>query len=100
MPYFVLTYFTVSDYLELRKPFRAEHLALAQSVAQGGHLLLGGAMSSPSDEAMLVFRAPDQHVVERFVASDPYVRNGLVKEYRIRPWQVAAGSLHCEEPLA
>ena len=38
-----------------------------------------------------MFRVDDAGVVERFVAADPYVREGLVKSWRIRPWTVAIG---------
>jgi len=35
-----------------------------------------------------VFRAADKSVVEDFVQADPYVINGLVKKWEIRPWTV------------
>ena len=33
----------------------------------------------------------DVGVIERFVHDDPYVRNGLVKAWRIRSWTVVVG---------
>jgi uncharacterized protein YciI len=30
-------------------------------------------------------------VIERFIDSDPYVRNGLVISWTIRPWTVVIG---------
>ena len=30
-------------------------------------------------------------MVEAFAASDPYVRNGLVREWRVREWNVVVG---------
>jgi hypothetical protein len=41
--------------------------------------------------AMLVFRTDEPAVVERFVAADPYVANGLVTHWRIRALQVVFG---------
>ncbi len=89
--YFALQYETVPDYVERRKPFRAEHLALAEAEHRAGRLVLGGAFDPP-DGALLVFRADSAAQVEAFVARDPYVRNGLVTAWRIRPWSVVIGA--------
>ena len=40
---------------------------------------------------MFVFTTDDRSVVEDFVSRDPYVREGLVTERRIRPWNVVIG---------
>jgi uncharacterized protein YciI len=40
------------------------------------------------DRAILVFRSPDAAAVEEFVRKDPYVGNGIVKRWEIRPWTV------------
>jgi hypothetical protein len=90
--YFLLEYDVVEDYVARRAPLRAEHLALATAATARGELRLGGALADPPDRALLVFRADSPSVVEAFVAADPYVRAGLVKAYRIRPWTVVAGA--------
>jgi uncharacterized protein len=92
--YYLLFYELVDDYLERRTQFRAEHLALANEFHARGELLLGGALANPADEGVLVFRGESQHMVEQFVAVDPYVENGLVTSWRIREWTVAVGQ--CE----
>ncbi|MGH7803392.1 MAG: YciI-like protein [Candidatus Binatia bacterium] len=89
MSTFALLYDVVDDFVARRAPLRAEHLALAQEFRARGELLMGGAFADPVDQALLVFRAPDASVVERFVARDPYVAHGLVTRWRIRPWTVA-----------
>ncbi len=91
--HFALLYDLVPDYLERRGAFRQEHLALAQQAAARGELLLGGAFAEPADGALLVFRAADAKAVEAFVQSDPYVKNGLVRSWRVRPWTVVVGAL-------
>ncbi len=53
--------------------------------------MLAGAFADPVDGAALVFQADDASVVEAFVAADPYVREGLVTNWRIRPWTVVIG---------
>ena len=94
MNYYVLIYHLTDDYLERRSAFRTEHLQLAQDAAARGELVLGGAYSDPADTALLVWRAEDASVVENFVNSDPYVKNGLVARWEIRPWTVAIGTAY------
>ena len=92
MPYFLLLYDVVDDYLERRAEHRAEHLALAQAAAARGELRLGGAFADPADGAVLVFEAPDRSAAERFAAEDPYVRHGLVRKWFVRDWTVVVGA--------
>jgi uncharacterized protein YciI len=49
---------------------------------------MGGAFADPVDGAVLLFRVDDRSVVEAFVRRDPYVTNGVVTRWRIRPWTV------------
>jgi uncharacterized protein YciI len=92
MNYYVLFYDVVPDYLTRRAAYREEHLRLAQDAHRRGELLLGGALTDPADRALLVFRAVDRSVVERFVHSDPYVINGVVMRWEIRSWAVVIGN--------
>jgi uncharacterized protein len=91
MNYYLLFYHVVDDYVARRVQFRDEHLRLARTSHERGELILGGALSDPVDAALLVFRAADKSVVEDFVRADPYVINGLVTKWEIRPWTVAIG---------
>jgi uncharacterized protein YciI len=86
----VLEYSLADDYLERRAALRDEHLALAREAHERGELLLAGAMPDPYDRALLVWTAP-REVVERFAREDPYVRNGLVTGWTVRPWNVVIG---------
>jgi uncharacterized protein YciI len=90
--YFALQYDVVDGYVELRKPYRAEHLALAEAERAAGRLVMAGAYDPP-DGALLVFRVGSAGEVEAFVARDPYVRNGLVKAWRVRAWSVVVGGV-------
>lgn len=92
MPYFALLYDLVPDYLERRGQFREEHLGLAREAHARGEIVLAGALADPADSALLVFRCEDAGTVERFAAADPYVRNGLVSSWRVRPWTVVIGA--------
>lgn len=89
--YWLLMYELVDDYMERRRPLRERHLALARVSRGRGELVMAGALADPPDGAVLVFRAKDRAVVESFVAADPYVREGLVSSWWIRPWTVVVG---------
>jgi uncharacterized protein YciI len=96
MAYFALFY-RGKEYITRRAPYRADHLKLAHAAEQAGTLLLGGAFSDADDTALLIFRAEDSKVVLDFVAADPYVANGVVESWEIRPWSVAAGCARNEK---
>jgi uncharacterized protein YciI len=91
MPHFLLTYDLAPDYLERRTEFRGVHLRLAWEASERGELLLGGALTDPVDQAILLFQAEDSATVEAFARADPYVLNGLVREWRVRRWLTVAG---------
>jgi uncharacterized protein YciI len=92
--YFALIYDVIDDYVEQRAQFRQLHLALAEDATRRGQLVLGGAFDDPVDGALLVFKGADRSVAEDFARSDPYVLNGLVTHWRVRPWNVVIGTAH------
>jgi uncharacterized protein YciI len=85
---FILFYDLADDYLARRESFRADHLALAAKAYRRGEVLAGGALADPVDQAVLVFRS--REAAESFAKSDPYVLNGLVREWRVRDWITVA----------
>ena len=89
--HYLLFYDVVPDYVERRAAFRAEHVALARAAHARGELVLGGALADPVDGAVLLFRCDSTAPIEAFVAADPYVTNGLVTRWRIRPWTTVVG---------
>jgi uncharacterized protein len=89
--YWLLFYDYADDYLERRTPIRPEHFAWASEFSARGELVMAGAYADPADGAALVFKCDDASTVERFVAGDPYNREGLVTGYRIRAWTVVLG---------
>lgn len=93
MAYYALFYRElVPDYVARRGLYRDAHLTLAKEAHARGELLLAGALADPVDGALLIFRANDRKPVEEFVRRDPYVFNGLVKYWEIRPWTVVVGN--------
>jgi uncharacterized protein len=91
MGYYLLEYALIDDYLNRRTAFREAHLALAREAHGRGDLIFAGALSEPPDRAVLVWRTNDRSIVERFADGDPYVRNGLVTTWTVRPWTVVIG---------
>jgi uncharacterized protein YciI len=90
--YALLEYQLVSDYLDRRGQYREEHLGLAHAAAERGDIALAGALTDPADRALLVFRGTDtdaaRTTAEQFAQTDPYVTNGLVTSWAVRPWNV------------
>jgi uncharacterized protein YciI len=86
--HFLLIYDLAPDYLERRAAYRAEHLKLAWE-AKG--MLLGGALGEPADRSLLLFEGDSAEEAKRFANADPYVRNGLVKRWEVRPWTTVVG---------
>jgi uncharacterized protein YciI len=87
----ILFYDIGEDYIERRGPYRAEHLALARQAFERGDLVLGGALADPVDGVVLIFRGPSTEAAEAFVKADPYVKNGVVKSWRVRKWTTVVG---------
>ena len=88
----ILFYDYVADIAERRAPHRSAHLSILEDLHARGVLLMAGAFAGPLDGAALVFNTDEEAEVERFVAGDPYVVNGLVKAWRIRKWTVVIGA--------
>ncbi len=92
MAYYILFYKTVDNFIERRQPYRSLHLSYVADAFARGEILLAGAFSNPGDEAALIFKVRDEHVVNDFAEKDPYVVNGLIKEWSVRAWNVVIGN--------
>ncbi|SDG93698.1 YciI-like protein [Psychroflexus sediminis] len=89
--HYILFYKAIADYIEKRAPFREEHLSLIKTAHDQGTLLMAGAFAEPADGGAFIFKASDPKVAEDFAKNDPYVKNGLIVEWQVRPWTVVAG---------
>ena len=97
--HYLLMYEVTDDYVDRRAQFRMAHLELARNAVERGEMVLGGALADPVDGAILLFRGDSPAVAEAFAKADPYVANGLVKRWRVRPWTTVIGPL-AESPIA
>jgi len=91
LKYWALFYEFVDDMINRRMPYREEHLRLIRDGHARGEIHMAGAIGDPPDGGLLVFRAESNAVAEKFAREDPYVRNGLVTNWKVKPWTVVAG---------
>lgn len=89
--HYLLFYDVVDDYVTRRQAFRSAHLAYAQRFVDRGELILGGALAEPVDQAVLLFRCDTPELPRAFAAADPYVVQGLVSRWWVRPWTTVIG---------
>jgi len=99
MPYFILFYDVVDDFPLMRTPFRAQHLKQVQHAHDRGELLMAGVLAEPADGAVLVFRVDDRSAVDAFARADPYVSNGLVTRWHVRPLDAGIATQPGEDAL-
>lgn len=90
--YYALFYTTVEDYIEKRAAYREEHLELATAAFESGSLFMAGALADPADGALLIFKSDSPRAAEEFARNDPYVKNGLITKWYVRPWNVVIGT--------
>ena len=96
--HYLLIYDLAADYLERRAAWRDAHLKLAWAAAERGELQLGVALVEPADTAVLLFEGASPAAAEAFAHADPYVREGLVTQWRVRPWMTVVGE-HASNPV-
>ena len=89
--HYLLIYETTPEYLERRGQFRGEHLGLAWRAHERGELVLAGAIGDPPDGAILLFQGSSPEAAEAFAKADPYVKNGLVRRWNVKPWTTVVG---------
>ena len=92
MAHFVLIYELASNYIERRARFRNQHLQYAWAAVERGELLLGGALANPTDTAILLFLGEGPEIAISFAEDDPYVREGLVRNWSVRAWTTVVGA--------
>jgi hypothetical protein len=82
---YVMTYRAVDDFLPLAQLHGADHGARVREFAGRGDLLMVGTFDEPMDgAAMGVFTT--REAAEEFIAGDPFVLNGVVAQWSVRPW--------------
>ncbi len=90
--YYALFYTTVDDYIGKRVAYREEHLKLATAALENGTLIMAGALADPQNGALLIFKSESPETAEDFARNDPYVKNELITNWHVRPWNVVIGN--------
>jgi uncharacterized protein YciI len=93
MNHYLLIYDLADDYLTRRGEFRGVHLKMAWDSCARGEMVMGGALGEPVDRALLMFKGDSPKAAEDFAKADPYVLNGLIKRWVVRPWMTVVGDL-------
>ena len=84
----LLLYDYVEDIAERRAPHREGHLAAIRAEKDAGRVVMAGALGNPPVAGAIAFRGVDRDHIETFVNQDPYVRAGLVRSWRVEPWNL------------
>ncbi|UJR28212.1 hypothetical protein I4U23_009462 [Adineta vaga] len=87
----ILHYDYVSNVVEKRKPYREAHLNFIGKQVENGNVILGGATGNPPSEALLIFRNLSLKEIEQLAQQDPYVINGIVTKYSVKPYMAVVG---------
>ena len=83
--HFVLWGTYCDNALELRTPFRDEHLSRLAALKEAGTLITLGPTET-SSHVFGIFEAESQQEVEALVKSDIYWREGIWTAVEIHPW--------------
>ena len=77
---------------EKRKPYRDDHIAHSDKAQNGGILIMAGPFQDNFDGAILIFKCKNKETVETHAKEDPYVKNGIVTKWKVRPWKLVRDS--------
>lgn len=69
---------------------RPAHRAYWERQADKG-ILLGGGLFADGSGGMLLCEIPDEFALWRVIGGDPYLREGVVQQIRVREWKVVVG---------
>ena len=82
---YVLFYDSADDVLAKAPAHFPAHSARVDDFRARGELLIVGTFANPQEEgSMAIFTSRD--AAEEFVAGDPFVLNGVVRNWEIREW--------------
>ena len=89
--HWLLFYEGVDDYINVRRPFRDDHLGHVRAAVDRGDIVHAGALGEPPHGSVLSFVGDTAAVAEEFARNDPYVTGGAVKQWRVERWTVVVG---------
>ncbi len=87
----ILHYEYTDNVIEKRAPHRSAHLAYISTFQKKGSLVLGGAVGVPPTSGLLIFRSLSVDEIKRVAENDPYVKNGVVTSFEVKPYIAVVG---------
>jgi hypothetical protein len=81
---YVVMYETAEDGLPLARIHFPAHKVRVDEFAARGELLMVGTWANPQEGSMAVFRT--REAAEAFVKEDPFILNGVIKNWLVREW--------------
>jgi hypothetical protein len=71
-----------------------EHAVFLDALADERFVILGGPLGNyRKHRAMLILDAPDEGVLRKRLAEDPWMRDGVLRTIEIYPWEILLGKL-------
>jgi len=91
--YYLLFYGKAPDYAGRQKPLESLHRAYVEKPVAEADLIFGDRWKTrQTDRPSCFSRRTSAAAVEAFAENDPYVKHGIVVNWRVRKWDVVVGS--------
>jgi uncharacterized protein len=84
----LLLYVYVEDIAERRGPHREEHLRRIRVEKEAGRIVMAGAIGDPISGGAMAWTDASAEEIDAYVQGDPYLEAGLIRSYRIEPWNL------------
>ncbi len=68
-----------------------EHAVFMDALTDEHFVILGGPLKYSRHRAMLILDAPNEMVLRKRLAEDPWMRTGVLRTLEIYPWEVLIG---------
>lgn len=70
-----------------------EHADFMNALEAEGLVVLGGPLKYARHRALLVLNSPDEQVLRKRLAEDPWMRSGVLRNLEFYPWELLLGKL-------
>jgi len=71
-----------------------EHAVFMDTLADERFVILGGPLGNyRKHRAMLILDAPNEGILRKRLAEDPWMRDGVLRTIEIYPWEILLGKL-------
>jgi len=71
-----------------------EHAVFVDALADERFVILGGPLGNyRKHRAMLILDAPNEEILRKRLAEDPWMRDGVLRTIEVYPWEILLGKL-------